>query len=58
MNNGCCFPGGVELQKRAGRWKEMGKYRTYVGVSFYVPNEDEVTCSGVADVGVDGDRTP
>ena len=28
---------------------------TYVHVAFYVPNQDEVSRTGVADVGVDGD---
>jgi len=52
------FPERFQLQKRArvtGRKRGTG---TYVDVPFYVPNQDEVTRPGVADVGVDGDRAP
>ena len=31
---------------------------TYIDVSFHVSNQDEVTRTGVADVGVHGDRAP
>ena len=32
--------------------------KTYVDVALHVPDEDEVAGSGVANVGVDGDRAP
>lgn len=31
---------------------------TYVDVALYVPDENEVTSAGVADVSVNGDGTP
>jgi len=40
------------------RVEEGKRARTYVHVPFYVPNEDKVTRTGVADVGVNGDRAP
>jgi hypothetical protein len=46
-----CF----RLRKRV---KSMGNARTYVDITLYVTNENEVASTGVADVGVYGDGTP
>ena len=59
MRNGGCFP-RVSITKNARGWgfeekRERKGARTYVDVPFNVPNEDEVTRTGVADVGVNGD---
>jgi len=57
------LPDDVQLES-LGFWRTMREHRGLyvarqrVDISFYVPNEDEVTRTGVADVGVDGDRTP
>lgn len=43
---------------KTGKVDGKGDVGTYIDVAFYVPDEDEVATTGVADVGVNGDGTP
>lgn len=56
---GIVFPEDFYYENAQSRWeggeRDSG---TYVDVAFHVPNEDEVSSAGVADVGVNGDGTP
>jgi len=56
MGNGGCFPRvSIAKNARGGGFRGKRETGTYVDVPFHVPNQDEVTGAGVADVGVNGD---